>query len=286
METVTARFADLTPELVEEVRDLLKPFFLRRTKDLVLNLPPLVRPSRMLKVCAFPYVEPTSSLTQLEVVVPVTMTPLQRRVYRGILERNASAIQAIARKAGAGGSGSAGGGRGRPKKSNFRYDSLSRCKESVPRRLTIFSRSNILMELRKSLCHPYLVNDELEPRNVTPKEAHQNLTDACAKFVLLARMLPKLKAAGHRVLIFSQFKLTLTILERFLAGLDLKYLRLDGDTPQIERQRDVDRFNAPGSEFFAYLLSTRAGGVGLNITSADVIIMCVSTQIRLRRRKI
>jgi chromodomain-helicase-DNA-binding protein 4 len=134
------------------------------------------------------------------------------------------------------------------------------------------------MELRKSLCHPYLVNDELEPRNVTAKEAHQNLTDACAKFVLLARMLPKLKAAGHRVLIFSQFKLTLTILERFLAGLDLKYLRLDGDTPQIERQRDVDRFNAPGSEFFAYLLSTRAGGVGLNITSADVIIMCVLTR--------
>ncbi|GAA5876848.1 hypothetical protein JCM3774_000791 [Rhodotorula dairenensis] len=229
IESVTARFADLTPELVEEVRVLLKPYFLRRTKDLVLNLPPL-----------------------LEVVVPVTMTSLQRRVYRGILERNASAIQAIARKAGAGGSGSGAGGRGRPKKSNF---------------------SNILMELRKSLCHPYLVNDELEPRNVTPQQAHQNLTEACAKFVLLARMLPKLKAAGHRVLIFSQFKLTLNILERFFTGLELKYLRLDGDTPQIERQRDVDRFNAPGSEFFAYLLSTRAGGVGLNITSADVVII-------------
>ncbi|GAA5979555.1 hypothetical protein JCM10908_002967 [Rhodotorula pacifica] len=228
VESVTNRFADLTPELVEEVRVLLKPYFLRRTKDLVLNLPPL-----------------------LEVVVPVTMTSLQRRVYRGVLERNASAIQAIARKAGAGSSGGAGG-RSRPKKSNF---------------------SNILMELRKSLCHPYLVNDELEPRDVTPQQAHQNLTDASAKFVLLARMLPKLKAAGHRVLIFSQFKLTLNILERFLTGLELKYLRLDGDTPQIERQRDVDRYNAPGSEFFAYLLSTRAGGVGLNITSADVVII-------------
>lgn len=131
------------------------------------------------------------------------------------------------------------------------------------------------MELRKTLCHPYLVDEDLEPRDVSLQQAHQNLTDACAKFVLLARMLPKLKAAGHRVLIFSQFKLTLNVLERFLGGLDLKFLRLDGDTPQLERQRDVDRFNAPGSDIFAYLLSTRAGGVGLNITSADVVIMFV-----------
>jgi chromodomain-helicase-DNA-binding protein 4 len=60
---------------------------------------------------------------------------------------------------------------------------------------------------------------------------------------------------------FSQFKIVLNILERFISGLKIKYLRLDGDTPQIERQRDVDKFNAPGSEYFAYLLSTRAGGV-------------------------
>ncbi|BGP05427.1 Chromatin remodeling factor mit1 [Rhodotorula toruloides] len=224
IEALTRRFAELTPELVEEVREMLKPYFLRRTKDLVLNLPPL-----------------------LEVVVPVSMTVLQRQIYRGILERNAGAIRSIVQK-----SGTNTNGRAKPKKSNF---------------------SNILMELRKALCHPYLVDDDIEPRNVTPQQSQVNLTEASAKFVLLARMLPKLKAAGHRVLIFSQFKLTLNIVERFLAGLELKYLRLDGDTPQLERQRDVDTFNAPGSEYFAYLLSTRAGGVGLNITSADVVII-------------
>uniref|UniRef100_A0A0K3CFQ2 BY PROTMAP: gi/472581396/gb/EMS19135.1/ chromatin remodeling complex subunit, Chd3 [Rhodosporidium toruloides NP11] n=1 Tax=Rhodotorula toruloides TaxID=5286 RepID=A0A0K3CFQ2_RHOTO len=224
VEALTRRFVELTPELVEEVREMLKPYFLRRTKDLVLNLPPL-----------------------LEVVVPVSMTVLQRQIYRGILERNAGAIRSIVQK-----SGTSTNGRTKPKKSNF---------------------SNILMELRKALCHPYLVDDDIEPRSVTPQQSQVNLTEASAKFVLLARMLPKLKAAGHRVLIFSQFKLTLNIVERFLAGLELKYLRLDGDTPQLERQRDVDKFNAPGSEYFAYLLSTRAGGVGLNITSADVVII-------------
>ncbi|GAA5884888.1 hypothetical protein JCM6882_007139 [Rhodosporidiobolus microsporus] len=221
VEALTERFAELTPALVEEVRQMLKPYFLRRTKNLVLNLPPLN-----------------------EMVVPVTMTVLQRRIYRGILERNAPAIHAMIQKSSS--------STRKPKKSNF---------------------ANILMELRKSLCHPYLVDADIEPRNATPEQAHINLSEASAKLVLLQCMLPKLKAAGHRVLIFSQFKITLNVVERFLAGLKLKYLRLDGDTPQIDRQRDVDKYNAPGSEYFVYLLSTRAGGVGLNITSADVVII-------------
>jgi hypothetical protein len=61
--------------------------------------------------------------------------------------------------------------------------------------------NNVLMELRKTLCHPYIISPEIEPRNVTPAQEHANLTEASAKFVLLASMLPKLHAAGHRVLI-------------------------------------------------------------------------------------
>ncbi|GAA5951446.1 hypothetical protein JCM21900_004412 [Sporobolomyces salmonicolor] len=222
VDALARRFEELTPELVEEVRELLKPYFLRRTKNLVLNLPPLT-----------------------EVVVPVSMTVLQRQLYRGILQRNASAIHSIVQSA-----GSAKGGK--VKKSNF---------------------ANILMELRKALNHPFLISPELEPPSNSSQGAWRHLTDASAKFLLLSRMLPKLKAAGHKVLIFSQFKIALNLIEQFLAGLDMKYLRLDGDTPQIERQRDVDRFNAPDSEYFAYLLSTRAGGVGLTLTAADVVII-------------
>ncbi|GAA5857411.1 hypothetical protein JCM8547_002265 [Rhodosporidiobolus lusitaniae] len=222
VKALTQRFAELTPELIEEVRGMLKPYFLRRTKNLVLKLPPLT-----------------------EVVVPVSMTVLQRKIYRGILERNASVISSMVHGAGA--------KRGAQKKRG--------------------GFSNILMELRKTLCHPYLVDSDIEPRVTDPEQVLRNLNEASAKFLLLERMLPKLQAAGHRVLIFSQFKITLNIVERFLTGLKLKYLRLDGDTPQLERQKDVDKFNAPGSEYFAYLLSTRAGGVGLNITSADVVII-------------
>ncbi|GAA5982615.1 hypothetical protein JCM11641_002601 [Rhodosporidiobolus odoratus] len=217
---LTERFTKLTPALVEEVREMLKPRFLRRTKNLVLNLPPLT-----------------------DVVVPVSMTVVQRRIYRGILERNASVIQSLVQKGG---------------------PTAKKSKKSS---------ANILMELRKTLCHPYIIDSDIEPRTASVEQAHINLTEASAKLVLLQRMLPKLKAAGHRVLIFSQFKLTLNIVERFLGGMKLKYLRLDGDTPQAERQRDVDKYNASGSEYFAYLLSTRAGGVGLNITSADVVII-------------
>ena len=62
------------------------------------------------------------------------------------------------------------------------------------------------MELRKTLCHPYTISPELEPMDVTPAQAQANLTEASAKFMLLASMLPKLKAAGHRVLIVSHRK--------------------------------------------------------------------------------
>lgn len=61
------------------------------------------------------------------------------------------------------------------------------------------------MELRKLLGHPYLVSPDLEPLNVTQAQAHANLRDASAKFILLAKMLPKLKAAGHRVLVVRTF---------------------------------------------------------------------------------
>ncbi|KAK4703254.1 hypothetical protein P7C70_g2963, partial [Phenoliferia sp. Uapishka_3] len=217
------KYAELTPELVEEIRNILKPYFLRRTKELVLDLPPLN-----------------------EIVVPVTMTPLQRSLYKGILERNAAAIESIYQKA------SKGAEKSKGRKASF---------------------NNILMELRKLLGHPYLVSPDLEPLDVTKAQAHANLRDASAKFVLLSKMLPKLKAGGHRVLIFSQFKITLNIVEDFLLGLNMKYLRLDGDTAQLDRQRGIDAFQKEGSEFFCYLLSTRAGGVGINLTKADTVIM-------------
>lgn len=185
------------------------------------------------------------------------MTVLQRGLYRNILERNAAAIRTIVQ---ASGSSSRNQPTKNKKSGSFLCVPLIVSLPLETNSLTLCTYRNILMELRKSLCHPYLVDVDMEPLVASARDAHRNLTEASAKLILLARMLPRLKAAGHRVLIvrrapcrpryesahadpvversqFSQFKITLNILERFLSGLDIEFLRLDGDTPQLDRQR-------------------------------------------------
>jgi chromodomain-helicase-DNA-binding protein 4 len=126
--------------------------------------------------------------------------------------------------------------------------------------------------VRKCCGHPYLI-DGVENRKLECDEANDLFLEASSKIQLLVRMLPRLKADGHRVLIFSQFKLVLDILEDFLDIENHSYCRLDGDTPTLSRQRLIEDYNAPGSDKFCFLLTTRTGGVGINLTSADTIII-------------
>ena len=101
------------------------------------------------------------------------------------------------------------------------------------------------------------------------------LISSSSKLTLLSTLLARLHAAGSRVLLFSQYTETLDVVEEALSaqfGAD-KLLRLDGSTSLLDREMSVRLFNAPGSAFFAYLISTRAGGVGLNLASADSVIM-------------
>merc|ERR1719220_786002 len=99
------------------------------------------------------------------------------------------------------------------------------------------------------------------------------MTKACGKLVLLSKMLKKLKAEGHRVLIFSQMTKLLDLLEDFLEGEHYKYERIDGGITGSLRQDAIDRFNAPNAEQFVFLLSTRAGGLGINLATADTVII-------------
>ena len=101
-----------------------------------------------------------------------------------------------------------------------------------------------------------------------------------AKLKLLATLLPQLCADGHRALVFSQSTQMLDILQEFLGsgsgGLGLKHLRLDGSTPVAERQEMIDEFQrseAGAAQVFCFLLSTRAGGQGINLTAADTVII-------------
>ncbi|KAM5569323.1 putative ATP-dependent DNA helicase CHR12 [Rosa sericea] len=130
------------------------------------------------------------------------------------------------------------------------------------------SLQNLTMQLRKCCNHPYLfvVGDY----NIWRQE---EIIRASGKFELLDRLLPKLQKAGHRVLLFSQMTRLMDILEVYLQLHHFQYLRLDGSTKTEERGTLLKRFNAPDSPYFMFLLSTRAGGLGLNLQSADTVII-------------
>ena len=125
--------------------------------------------------------------------------------------------------------------------------------------------NNAMMQLRKICNHPYLFLNEWY--------ADEDMVRASGKFELLDRMLPKLKAAGHRVLMFSQMTQVMTILERFFDYKQFQYLRLDGATSSEEREKRMYMFNHAESPYFIFLLSTRAGGLGLNLATADTVII-------------
>jgi len=96
---------------------------------------------------------------------------------------------------------------------------------------------------------------------------------SCGKLVLVDKLLPKLKSQGHRVLIFSQMVRVLDILEDYLRYRSYSYERLDGTMKSSDRQAGIDRFSKEGSDIFVFLLCTRAGGVGINLTAADTVII-------------
>ncbi|KAG8699310.1 hypothetical protein FRC08_005380 [Ceratobasidium sp. 394] len=215
---------NLTEELLARLHERLRPYFLRRQKAEVLDLP-----------------------DKHEVIVPISLAPIQKDVMRAILEANLSALGLFADK-----------------------NSRETRKGPGPKKSTL---NNALMEMRKCIQHPYLNEANMERRGLSHEETLKQLVDASAKFRLLQKLLPQLKQRGHRVLLFSQFKIVLDIVEDFLNMEGYKLLRLDGDTKSSLRQKDIDDFNKPGSDYFIYILTTRAGGVGVNLWSADTVIV-------------
>ena len=131
---------------------------------------------------------------------------------------------------------------------------------------------NLLMQLRKVCNHPFLMrNETLE--TFDSSEDPEWLWRSCGKMELLDRILPKLKAGGHRILIFSQMTRMLDILSDYLDDNHHSYLRLDGSTTAADREQRMELFNAENSPYFIFLLSTRAGGLGINLATADTVII-------------
>ncbi|OMP00711.1 SNF2-related protein [Corchorus olitorius] len=181
-------------------------------------------------------------LTEVTVMAP--LVSLQKRVYTSILRKELQKLLALS-------SGS----------SNHQ------------------SLQNIVIQLRKACSHPYLFPG-IEPE---PFEEGEHLVQASGKLMVLDQLLKKLYDSGHRVLLFAQMTNTLDILQDFLELRKYSYERLDGSIRAEERFAAIRSFSkrsAEGSlnpEFdqnaaFVFMISTRAGGVGLNLVAADTVI--------------
>ncbi|XP_061664095.1 chromodomain-helicase-DNA-binding protein 3 isoform X2 [Syngnathoides biaculeatus] len=173
-----------------------------------------------------------------ELIVRVELSPVQKKYYKLILTKNFEALN------------SKGGG-------------------------NQVSLLNIMMDLKKCCNHPYLFPVASMEAQKTPNGAYEGsaLTKASGKLTLLQKMLRKLKEQGHRVLVFSQMTKMLDLLEDFLDYEGYKYERIDGGITGALRQEAIDRFNAPGACQFCFLLSTRAGGLGINLATADTVVI-------------
>lgn len=179
-----------------------------------------------------------------ETIVEVALTSVQKRFYRAIFEKNTVYL--------------------------FRGLKAS----NQP------SLMNVMMELRKCCNHPYLVRgveerilSEIPPENLRNELIHEKLIESSGKLVLLDKLLPRLQTQGHKVLIFSQMVKVLNLLEDFLKYRGYSFERLDGTSKSADRKEAVDRFCKPSANRFVMLLSTKAGGLGLNLTAADTVII-------------
>ncbi|KAK1166341.1 lymphocyte-specific helicase [Acipenser oxyrinchus oxyrinchus] len=130
---------------------------------------------------------------------------------------------------------------------------------------------NVLMLLKRCCNHPYLIEYPLDPATQNFKIDEQ-LVQSSGKFLILDRMLPELQKRGHKVLIFSQMTSILDVLIDYCYLREFKYSRLDGSMSYTEREENMRSFNTD-PDVFIFLLSTRAGGLGINLTSADTVII-------------
>ena len=250
-----AAFGDDTA--VAAARSLLQPLMLRRTKANVLQkiLPP-----------------------KTETVVRIPLSEAQRGLYKTLLEgeqglfgklaaSNATSEKEaldngrciaeqseLAAVAGDATAANAGGGGG-----NQQFTKLS----------------NLLMQLRKVCCHPFLFGEDTAREAIAAHGGNRAdaLVAASGKLTALDEMLPRLRADGHKVLIFSQFTMMLDMLEEFCDARGFAHLRLDGSTSLARRRYETALFNKPDGRHFVYLCSTRAGGLGINLQSADTVIL-------------
>ncbi|KAF6167561.1 hypothetical protein GIB67_031762 [Kingdonia uniflora] len=177
---------------------------------------------------------------KIERILRVEMSPLQKQYYKWILERNFQDLNK--------------GVRGNQ-----------------------VSLLNIVVELKKCCNHPFLFESADHgyggDTNTNDSSKLERIILSSGKLVILDKLLTRLRQTNHRVLIFSQMVRMLDILADYLSFRGFQYQRLDGSTRADLRHQAMEHFNAPGSDDFCFLLSTRAGGLGINLATADTVVI-------------
>ncbi|XP_053324460.1 chromodomain-helicase-DNA-binding protein 8 isoform X2 [Spea bombifrons] len=233
----------LEPTQFASEAEFLKDFGDLKTEEQVQKLQAILKPMMLRRLKED--VEKNLAPKQ-ETIIEVELTNIQKKYYRAILEKN------------------------------FSFLTKGASQSNTPNLL------NTMMELRKCCNHPYLItgaeekilSEFREATPVIPFDFHlQAMVRSSGKLVLIDKLLPKLKSGGHKVLIFSQMVRCLDILEDYLIQRRYLYERIDGRVRGNMRQAAIDRFSRPDSDRFVFLLCTRAGGLGINLTAADTCII-------------
>ncbi|XP_070207054.1 chromodomain-helicase-DNA-binding protein 4-like isoform X3 [Littorina saxatilis] len=224
----------LTPENFHDLQGFLNEFADIGKEDQVKKLHDLLGPHLLRRLKSDVLKNMPS---KSEFIVRVELSPMQKKYYKYILTRNFDALNAK------------GGNQ--------------------------VSLLNIMMDLKKCCNHPYLfpVAAQEAPRTTNNGFEGSALIKACGKLELMSKMLRHIYGTEHRVLIFSQMTRMLDILEDFMEAEGYKYERIDGGVTGSLRQEAIDRFNSKESQAFVFLLSTRAGGLGINLATADTVVI-------------
>lgn len=231
----------IDPEKFESLEEFQEKFGTVNEANQISQLNEILRPIMLRRVKS----EVEKSLTPIEeIIIECKMTDVQKYYYKSLYTKNMNFLM-----------------RGSDKKSTPSF------------------LMNISMELRKVCNHPYLI-EGAEQNIITDlnktgdqKAINESLIRCCGKMILLDKLLDRLLPEGHKILIFSQLAIMLNIIQDYMNLKGIRFVRIDGNVRGDERQECIEKFTAEGSNIPVFLLTTKAGGQGINLTAADTVII-------------